>query len=113
MYISLQRGYRNRKTKTIMATSSSLGPAGSNNTPGASGGVVVWEWLNEFGRWCQYDPEIVAYIENMGHISPQVPLGAVSQGLRIYLIDIPSMCQVRQGTGTCKVCFLVFSFSFG
>lgn len=88
---------KSKETKTNMA-SSSLGLSASSRQRGV-GDVVVWEWLNELGQWRPYDPDIVIYIEKTGHMSSQVLLGTVSQNLRMYVIDIPSMCQIRQDTG--------------
>lgn len=63
-------------------------------------GVVVWEWFNEHGKWRPYSPEVVAYIDKEGQIASQVHLGTVSPCLNMYTIDIPSMCQIRKGTGS-------------
>ena len=62
--------------------------------------VVVWEWFNECGKWRPYSPEVVAYIDKEGQVASQVHLGTVSACLNMYTIDLPSMCQIRKGTGS-------------
>ncbi|XP_062595606.1 E3 ubiquitin-protein ligase DTX1-like [Saccostrea cucullata] len=66
--------------------------------------VVVWEWMNEYGRWRPYDPHIANFIESSYRKSPsvQVNLGNVTPNMGIYSIDFLTMCQVRFGTGTAR-----------
>ncbi|KAK7088132.1 hypothetical protein V1264_022084 [Littorina saxatilis] len=69
----------------------------------AAKGVVVWEWFNESGKWRPYSPEVVAYIDKeVAQNASQVQLGIISQPLKMYTVDIPSMCQIRKGTGTSR-----------
>ncbi|KAL8604678.1 hypothetical protein ACOMHN_013458 [Nucella lapillus] len=72
------------------------------NRSAATKGVVVWEWFNEHGKWRPYSPEIVAFIEKEGQNTTQVSLANVSAALKMYTVDIPSMCQIRKGTGTSR-----------
>jgi hypothetical protein len=75
----------------------------------SSKSIVVWEWLNEYGKWRQYSPEAVVFIEREGQMSKKVNLGLVSPSLKMYTVDVTSMCQIREGTGL--LLFSVLSFT--
>ncbi|XP_046901792.1 E3 ubiquitin-protein ligase DTX4-like isoform X1 [Hypomesus transpacificus] len=64
--------------------------------------VVVWEWLNEHGRWRPYGPAVCHHIEAVIRNDPRsgsVVLGQVDNSLSPYIIDLQSMHQFRQDTG--------------
>lgn len=63
--------------------------------------VVVWEWLNEHGRWRPYSAAVCHHIENVlkGDARGSVVLGQVDGQLAPYVIDLQSMHQFRQDTG--------------
>lgn len=65
--------------------------------------VVVWEWLNEHGRWRPYSPtvshQIEAAIRSSDHRGGSVVLGKVDSRLSPYIIDLQSLHQFRQDTG--------------
>lgn len=65
--------------------------------------VVVWEWLNEHGRWRPYSPAVSHHIEAVIRSDPRgagsVVLGQVDSRLSPYIIDLQSMHQFRQDTG--------------
>lgn len=65
--------------------------------------VVVWEWLNEHGRWRPYSPAVSHHIEAVIRAGPRVGgsvvLGQVDNRLSPYIIDLQSMHQFRQDTG--------------
>lgn len=63
--------------------------------------VVVWEWLNEHGRWRPYSAATCHHIENVlkGDVRGTVVLGQVDTQLASYIIDLQSMHQFRQDTG--------------
>lgn len=64
--------------------------------------VVVWEWLNEHGRWRPYSPAVSHHIEAVIRSDPRsgsVVLGQVDSRLSPYIIDLHSMHQFRQDTG--------------
>ncbi|XP_043968933.1 E3 ubiquitin-protein ligase DTX1-like isoform X1 [Gambusia affinis] len=79
--------------------------ATSNNMLLASA-VVVWEWLNEHGRWRPYSPavshQIEAAIRSSDPRGGSVVLGQVDSRLSPYIIDLQSMHQFRQDTGTIR-----------
>ncbi|XP_063740019.1 E3 ubiquitin-protein ligase DTX4-like isoform X2 [Eleginops maclovinus] len=79
--------------------------ANSNNMLLASV-VVVWEWLNEHGRWRPYGPavshQIEAAIRSSDPRGGSVVLGQVDNRLSPYIIDLQSMHQFRQDTGTIR-----------
>ncbi|CAG5929246.1 unnamed protein product [Menidia menidia] len=63
--------------------------------------VVVWEWLNEHGRWRPYSPAVCHHIEAVIRSDPRcgsVVLGQVDSRLSPYIIDLHSMHQFRQDT---------------
>ncbi|XP_040113679.1 E3 ubiquitin-protein ligase DTX4 [Oryx dammah] len=68
--------------------------------------VVVWEWLNEHGRWRPYSPAVSHHIEAAVRAGPRaggsVVLGQVDRRLAPYIIDLHSMNQFRQDTGTLR-----------
>ncbi|KAB0340034.1 hypothetical protein FD755_024814, partial [Muntiacus reevesi] len=68
--------------------------------------VVVWEWLNEHGRWRPYSPAVSHHIEAVVRAGPRaggsVVLGQVDRRLAPYIIDLHSMNQFRQDTGTLR-----------
>ncbi|XP_059191067.1 E3 ubiquitin-protein ligase DTX1-like isoform X2 [Centropristis striata] len=68
--------------------------------------VVVWEWLNEHGRWRPYSPavshQIEAAIRSSDPRGGSVVLGQVDSRLLPYIIDLQSMHQFRQDTGTIR-----------
>uniref|UniRef100_A0A3B4Y6U5 E3 ubiquitin-protein ligase n=1 Tax=Seriola lalandi dorsalis TaxID=1841481 RepID=A0A3B4Y6U5_SERLL len=68
--------------------------------------VVVWEWMNEHGRWRPYSPavshQIEAAIRSSDPRGGSVVLGQVDSRLSPYIIDLQSMHQFRQDTGTIR-----------
>ncbi|XP_038263049.1 E3 ubiquitin-protein ligase DTX4 isoform X2 [Dermochelys coriacea] len=67
--------------------------------------VVVWEWLNEHGRWRPYSPAVSHHIEAVIRAGPRagsVVLGQADRRLAPYLLDLHSMHQFRQDTGTIR-----------
>ncbi|XP_010225454.1 PREDICTED: probable E3 ubiquitin-protein ligase DTX2 [Tinamus guttatus] len=97
--------------------SSSAGPSGlPSSAPGHSNSpaVAVWEWQDEFGRWRPYRGSVCSYIEQVFQASQQkgrrlgpgpgnsIPLGHADAVLAPYVIDIPSLTQFRQDTGTMR-----------
>ncbi|XP_068511906.1 probable E3 ubiquitin-protein ligase DTX2 isoform X4 [Anas acuta] len=102
------------------AGSSVAGPSGapssSSSIPGqgSSPAVAVWEWQDEFGRWRPYRGNVCSYIEQVLQAAQQkgrrsgsslvssIPLGHADAVLAPYVIDIPSLTQFRQDTGTMR-----------
>ncbi|NWZ02382.1 DTX2 ligase, partial [Loxia curvirostra] len=100
------------------AGSGSAGPSGPPaSAPGHGSGstaVAVWEWQDEFGRWRPYRGNVCSYIEQVIQASQQkgrrsgsglvssIPLGHADPALAPYVIDIPSLTQFRQDTGTMR-----------
>ncbi|XP_064250525.1 probable E3 ubiquitin-protein ligase DTX2 isoform X2 [Passer domesticus] len=100
------------------AGSGSAGPAGPPaSAPGHSSGstaVAVWEWQDEFGKWRPYRGNVCSYIEQVIQAYQQkgrrsgsglvssIPLGHADPALAPYVIDIPSLTQFRQDTGTMR-----------
>ncbi|XP_049475540.1 E3 ubiquitin-protein ligase DTX1 [Panthera uncia] len=66
--------------------------------------VVVWEWLNEHSRWRPYTATVCHHIENVLKEDSRgsVVLGQVDTQLVPYIIDLQSMHQFRQDTGTMR-----------
>uniref|UniRef100_A0A8C5RW92 E3 ubiquitin-protein ligase n=1 Tax=Laticauda laticaudata TaxID=8630 RepID=A0A8C5RW92_LATLA len=97
-----------------MATlpSTSAGPPPSLSDPG----VAVWEWQDEFGRWRPYRSSVCSYIEQTFQVlmvkgrrslgtwpvNGSIPLGQADSTLAPYIIDLPSLTQFRQDTGTMR-----------
>ncbi|XP_032072088.1 probable E3 ubiquitin-protein ligase DTX2 isoform X2 [Thamnophis elegans] len=97
-----------------MATlpSTSAGPPPSLTDPG----VAVWEWQDEFGRWRPYRSNVCSYIEQSFQVlmvkgrrslgnwpaNGSIPLGQADSTLAPYIIDLPSLTQFRQDTGTMR-----------
>ncbi|XP_066459915.1 E3 ubiquitin-protein ligase DTX1 isoform X2 [Eleutherodactylus coqui] len=71
---------------------------------GAPPRVVVWEWLNEHGRWRPYTATVCHHIENALREDGRgrVALGQVDTQLAPYVIDLQTMHQYRQDTGTVR-----------
>ncbi|XP_035415041.1 probable E3 ubiquitin-protein ligase DTX2 isoform X2 [Cygnus atratus] len=99
------------------AGSSVAGPSGTPaSVPGhgSTPAVAVWEWQDEFGRWRPYRGNVCSYIEQVFQASQQkgrrsgsglvssIPLGHADAVLAPYVIDIPSLTQFRQDTGTMR-----------
>uniref|UniRef100_A0A8C8S510 E3 ubiquitin-protein ligase n=1 Tax=Pelusios castaneus TaxID=367368 RepID=A0A8C8S510_9SAUR len=98
--------------------SGSAGPSGlPRSVPGHTTlpAVAVWEWQDEFGRWRPYRGSVCSYIEQAlqaplqmgrrpgaGPASSSIPLGQADATLAPYVIDIPSLMQFRQDTGTMR-----------
>ncbi|XP_039190574.1 probable E3 ubiquitin-protein ligase DTX2 isoform X2 [Crotalus tigris] len=97
-----------------MATlpSTSAGPPPSLSDPG----VAVWEWQDEFGRWRPYRSSVCSYIEQSFQVlmvkgrrslgtwpvNGSISLGQADSTLAPYIIDIASLTQFRQDTGTMR-----------
>ncbi|XP_025944146.1 E3 ubiquitin-protein ligase DTX1-like [Apteryx rowi] len=66
--------------------------------------VVVWEWLNEHGRWRPYSAAVCHHIENAlkEDARGSVVLGQADGRLAPYILDLRSMHQFRQDTGTMR-----------
>ncbi|KAF4090466.1 hypothetical protein AMELA_G00052400 [Ameiurus melas] len=67
--------------------------------------AVVWEWLNEHGRWRPYSPAVSHHIETVIRSESRggsVVLGQADSRLSPYIIDLQSMHQFRQDTGTLR-----------
>ncbi|XP_064377898.1 E3 ubiquitin-protein ligase DTX1 [Dromaius novaehollandiae] len=64
--------------------------------------VVVWEWLNEHGRWRPYSAAVCHHIENAlkEDARGSVLLGQADAQLAPYVLDLQAMQQLRQDTGT-------------
>ncbi|KAJ8247681.1 hypothetical protein GJAV_G00249050 [Gymnothorax javanicus] len=81
------------------------GPKSNWSTMLLASAVVVWEWLNEQGRWRPYSPAVSHHIEAVIRSDPRggsVVLGQVDSRLSPYIIDLQSMHQFRQDTGTIR-----------
>ncbi|OCT92266.1 deltex 2, E3 ubiquitin ligase S homeolog isoform X1 [Xenopus laevis] len=76
--------------------------------------VAVWEWQDEHNKWRPYNSAVSNYIEQyMVSYSQQkgfrayansnsISLGKVDPKLAPYIIDIPTLSQFRQDTGTMR-----------
>uniref|UniRef100_A0A8C5V1P5 E3 ubiquitin-protein ligase n=1 Tax=Microcebus murinus TaxID=30608 RepID=A0A8C5V1P5_MICMU len=66
--------------------------------------VVVWEWLSEHSRWRPYTATVCHHIESVlkEDARGSVVLGQVDAQLVPYIIDLQSMHQFRQDTGTMR-----------
>jgi hypothetical protein len=58
-------------------------------------GVVVWEWLNDGGRWVAYEPLISDYLE--GFQVGVVHLGSVDPSYGSAVVDLSAMIQQDRG----------------
>ncbi|XP_019367030.1 PREDICTED: probable E3 ubiquitin-protein ligase DTX2 isoform X7 [Gavialis gangeticus] len=94
------------------APSGPSAPVPGGASPGA---VAVWEWQDEFGKWRPYQGSVCSYIEQSFQASQQkgkrlgpgpanssIPLGHADAMLAPYVIDISSLMQFRQDTGTMR-----------
>ncbi|XP_066491979.1 probable E3 ubiquitin-protein ligase DTX2 isoform X2 [Tiliqua scincoides] len=97
-----------------MATlpAASTGPPSTPQDPG----VAVWEWQDELGSWRPYWSSVCSYIEQSfqaltlkGQRSSgtwpahgSIPLGQADPSLAPYVIDLSSLTQFRQNTGTMR-----------
>uniref|UniRef100_A0A8C6ZW55 E3 ubiquitin-protein ligase n=1 Tax=Nothoprocta perdicaria TaxID=30464 RepID=A0A8C6ZW55_NOTPE len=63
--------------------------------------AVVWEWLNEHGRWRPYSAAVSHHLEQalQEDARGRVPLGPADAQLAPYVIDLQAMHQLRQDTG--------------
>ncbi|XP_015735993.1 probable E3 ubiquitin-protein ligase DTX2 isoform X2 [Coturnix japonica] len=81
----------------------------------SSTAVVVWEWKDELGWWRPYKVNVCNFIEQgfqasqqkgqrsgSGLVSSSISLGHADASLAPYVIDIPSLMQFRQDTGTMR-----------
>jgi len=85
------------------------------STPGS---VVVWEWLSSSTHWLAYEPLASNYIETFhsqwqarGGVTAwpnqsSVCLKNVSSSLAQFVIDLNTMSQTNQSTGTQSLLFL-------
>ncbi|XP_025898680.1 E3 ubiquitin-protein ligase DTX1 [Nothoprocta perdicaria] len=66
--------------------------------------AVVWEWLNEHGRWRPYSAAVSHHLEQalQEDARGRVPLGPADAQLAPYVIDLQAMHQLRQDTGTVR-----------
>ncbi|XP_010211881.1 PREDICTED: E3 ubiquitin-protein ligase DTX1-like [Tinamus guttatus] len=66
--------------------------------------AVVWEWLNEHGRWRPYSAAVCHHLEKalQEDARGRVPLGPADGQLAPYVIDLQAMHQLRQDTGTVR-----------
>ncbi|XP_060114725.1 probable E3 ubiquitin-protein ligase DTX2 isoform X2 [Heteronotia binoei] len=98
--------------------------AGPGNSAGPSGlpptlpdpGVAVWEWQDELGWWRPYRSSVCSFIEQSFQallmkgrrlsgtwpVNGSISLGHVDASLAPYIIDIQSLTQFRQDTGTMR-----------
>ncbi|XP_054857836.1 probable E3 ubiquitin-protein ligase DTX2 isoform X2 [Eublepharis macularius] len=98
--------------------------AGPGNSSGPSGpptalpdpGVAVWEWQDELGRWRPYGSGVCSFIEQSFQtllmkgrrlsgtwpVNGSISLGQADASLAPYIIDIQSLTQFRQDTGTMR-----------
>ncbi|XP_062815412.1 probable E3 ubiquitin-protein ligase DTX2 isoform X2 [Anolis carolinensis] len=80
-------------------------------------GAAVWEWQDECGHWRPYCSGVCGYIEqsfqalsakgrrSLGTwpLQGSIPLGQADPALAPYVIDLPSLTQFRQDTGTMRL----------
>ncbi|KAM5180934.1 putative E3 ubiquitin-protein ligase DTX2 isoform 2-T2 [Mantella aurantiaca] len=76
--------------------------------------VAVWEWQDELGKWRPYSSKVSTYIEQCMQSYQQqkntralantrsISLGQVDPKLAPYIIDIATLAQFRQDTGTMR-----------
>ncbi|KAM3934025.1 putative E3 ubiquitin-protein ligase DTX2 isoform 2-T3 [Leptodactylus fuscus] len=92
------------------------GPSGppTNQWNSGSLAVAVWEWQDELGKWRPYNSKVSNYIEQcmqsyqqqkntraLGN-SNSIALGQADPKLAPYIIDIATLAQFRQDTGTMR-----------
>ncbi|XP_066431416.1 probable E3 ubiquitin-protein ligase DTX2 isoform X2 [Eleutherodactylus coqui] len=94
------------------------GPSGlstlANQWNSGSLAVAVWEWQDELGKWRPYNSKVSNYIEQcmqsyqlqkntraLGN-SNSIALGQADPKLAPYIIDIATLAQFRQDTGTMR-----------
>ncbi|XP_063810019.1 probable E3 ubiquitin-protein ligase DTX2 isoform X1 [Pseudophryne corroboree] len=94
------------------------GPSGpptvTNQWNSGSLAVAVWEWQDELSKWRPYSGKVSNYIEQcmqayqqqknsraLGN-SNSISLGQVDPKLAPYIIDIATLAQFRQDTGTMR-----------
>ena len=75
--------------------------------------VVVWEWLFHSTHWLPYEPAVSNYVETAraqwlarGGASAwpyqsNVYLQNVSSSLAVFVVELNTMSQTNQSTGTC------------
>ena len=66
---------------------------------GGTSGAIVWEWLDEYGRWRPYDPTLSVFIERSNGQGRYAYLGNADSNFTCYVVDLQNMVQIRQGTG--------------
>ncbi|NXH11841.1 DTX1 ligase, partial [Bucco capensis] len=93
-----------RPSMARQGTGAMLASGGLGFPPQNLARVVVWEWLNEHGRWRPYSAAVCHHIENVlkEDARGSVVLGQVDVQLAPYIIDLQSMHQFRQDTGTMR-----------
>ncbi|KAI5107917.1 E3 ubiquitin-protein ligase DTX4 [Silurus meridionalis] len=82
-----------------------LGIGNNRDTMLLASAAVVWEWLNEHGRWRPYSPAVSHHIEAVIRSESRagsVVLGQADSRLAPYIVDLQSMHQFRQDTGTLR-----------
>ncbi|XP_018425856.1 PREDICTED: probable E3 ubiquitin-protein ligase DTX2 [Nanorana parkeri] len=89
-------------------------PAMASQWNPASYAVAVWEWQDELGKWRPYSSKVSTYIEQCMQSYQQqkntralansrsISLGQVDPKLAPYVIDIATLAQFRQDTGTMR-----------
>ncbi|XP_056412767.1 probable E3 ubiquitin-protein ligase DTX2 isoform X2 [Hyla sarda] len=94
------------------------GPSGPSSGAGqwnsGSLAVAVWEWQDELGKWRPYSSKVSNYIEQcmqsyqqqkntraLGN-SNSIALGQADPKMAPYIIDIATLAQFRQDTGTMR-----------
>jgi len=88
-------------------------------TPGS---VVVWEWLFHSAHWLPYEPAVSNYVETVHaqwlarggasawpNQSNVAYLKNVSLSLALFVIDLNTMRQTNQSTGTYLLCSHLFT----
>ncbi|KAM9320063.1 putative E3 ubiquitin-protein ligase DTX2 [Gastrophryne carolinensis] len=89
-------------------------PPVANQGSAASLAVAVWEWQDEFGKWRPYSSKVSTLVEQhmqsyqqqknsraLGN-SMSISLGQADPKLAPYIIDIATLTQFRQDTGTMR-----------
>ncbi|KAM4698876.1 putative E3 ubiquitin-protein ligase DTX2 isoform 2-T3 [Discoglossus pictus] len=91
------------------------GPPGLNNQWNAGSlAVAVWEWQDEHSMWRPYSSRVSSYVEQCMALHQQqkgprvlgnsssISLGQIDPKLAPYIIDIATLTQFRQDTGTMR-----------